>query len=142
MPMSLEPLHFAGGAGEEGGGLLYHRPSNPTSGSTFHATRPRRFDPRTLPRGLAQIAGHSGHAKCIAELGTWVTDAARARAHGGIRTLRVLGKGEGEDQVVYDLGVAPPDVVAGAASLVLVDGELRRVPAEEVALLSLGDVVH
>jgi hypothetical protein len=138
MPMSLEPLHFAGGEGEEGGGLLYHRPSNPTSGSTFHPTRPRRFDPRTLPRGLAQIAGHSGHAKCIAELGTWVTDAARARPHGGIRTLRVLG----EDQIVYDLGVAPPDVAAGAASLVLIDGELRRVPAEEVALLALGDGVH
>ena len=91
-----------------------------------------------MPRGLAQIAGHSGHAKCIAELGTWVTDAARARAHGGIRTLRVFG----DDQIVYDLGVAPPDVAAGAASLVLIDGELRRVPAEEVALLALGDVVH
>jgi Calcineurin-like phosphoesterase len=144
MPLSLEPLHFAGGAGEEGGGLLYHRPSNPTSGSAFHPTRPRRFDPRTLPPGLAQIAGHSGHAKCIAELGAWVTDAARARAHGGIRTLRVLGgSGAGsEPQVVYDLGVAPPDVSSGAASLIMIDGELRRVPAEEVALLSLGDGVH
>jgi hypothetical protein len=142
MPLSLEPLHFAGGTGEEGGGMLYHRPSNPASGSEFHATRPRRFDPRTLPPGLAQIAGHSGHAKCIAELGTWVTDAARARPHGGIRTLRVLSPTtpDGEHSVVYDLGIAPPDPSSTAASLILIDGELRRVPAAEVALLSLGTV--
>jgi hypothetical protein len=132
MPLSLEPLHFAGGDGEEGGGLLYHRPSNPASGSTFHPTRPRRFDPRTLPRGLAQIAGHSGHAKCVAELGAWATEAARARAHGGIRTLSA---GAALDQVVYDLGVR---IDHDAASLILIDGELRRVPASEVALLALG----
>src|SRR5262249_36732860 len=29
-PLSLEPLHVAGRTGEEGGGLLYHRPSSPT----------------------------------------------------------------------------------------------------------------
>jgi hypothetical protein len=129
-PLSLEPLHVAGGAGEEGGGLLYHRPSNPASGSTFHPTRPRRFDPRTLPPGLAQIAGHSGHAKCVAELGAWVTDAARARAHGGIRTLTVGGAG-----VTYDLGVG---VGIDATTMILVDGELRRVPAADVALLQIG----
>jgi hypothetical protein len=131
-PLSLEPLHVAGGAGEEGGGLLYHRPSNPASGSTFHPTRPRRFDPRALPAGLAQIAGHSGHAKCVAELGAWVTDAARARKHGGIRTLKVAA------DVTYDLGVAIDD--ATVTAMILVDGELRRVPASEVALLALGTV--
>jgi len=127
--LSLEPLHLAGGAGEEGGGLLYHRPSNPASGSTFHPTRPRRFDPRTLPPGLAQIAGHSGHAKCVAELGAWVTDAARARAHGGIRTLRL-----DLPAPAYDLGVH----IGSSTALVLIDGELRRVPAADVSLLELG----
>src|SRR5215467_11842637 len=92
-PLSLEPLHVAGIPGEEGGGLLYHRPTNPERPDADHAwelapLRPRRFDPRTLPLGLAQIAGHTGHGKCLEELGAWSTEAARGRPHGGIRTLR------------------------------------------------------
>jgi hypothetical protein len=134
-PLSLEPLHVTGGRGEEGGGLLYHRPSNPDAGDkawSLAPTRPRRFDPRTLPAGITQIAGHSGHAKCVHELGPWVADAAKARKHGGIRTLRVDPAGE---RVIYDMGIAPP--AEGVADLILVDGELRRVPATEVALLPL-----
>jgi hypothetical protein len=131
-PLSLEPLHLAGIAGEEGGGLLYHRPTNPSKPdpSVISATRPRRFDPHTLPSGLVQIAGHTGHAKCVFELGDWCTARARARAHGGIRTLRVAGA-----HVSYDLGVAAP--ATDVADLILVDGELRRVPVDEFVLLSV-----
>lgn len=131
-PLSLEPLHLAGVAGEEGGGLLYHRPSNPDRphAAAVSPTRPRRFDPRTLPAGLVQVAGHSGHAKCVHELGDWVTNGARARAHGGIRTLRIAG-----GTVRYDLGVAPAQ--DGAADLILIDGELRRVAAADFALLEV-----
>jgi hypothetical protein len=134
-PMSLAPLHIAGSTGEEGGGLLYHRPSNPDRADADPAwalapSRPRRFDPRTLPRGLTQVVGHSGHAKCVYELDGWVTEAARARKHGGIRTLRVMG-----DTVTYDLGLAPP--APGAAEMILIDGELRRVDPRDVALLPL-----
>jgi len=131
-PLSLAPLHHAGPPGEEGGGLLYHRPSSPASGSTFHADRPRRFDPRTMPP-ITQIAGHSGHAKCVQELGDWCAPGAHSRKHGGIRTLRVC-----EGTVCYDMGVAPP--VAGAADLILIDGELRRLPAFDVALLEIRGV--
>ena len=114
--------------------------SGPAIGSLFDPDRPRRFDPRTLPNGFTQIAGHTGHAKCVHELGDWCTDAARARKHGGIRTLLVSGA-----TVTYDLGIGADPIVAlggwsggdGAAELVLVDGELRRVPAAEVALLPL-----
>jgi hypothetical protein len=125
-PLSLAPLHVSGGGGREGGGLLYHRPSNPASGSPFDADRPRRFDPRSLPDGLLQIAGHSGHNKCLFELGAWCTERAHGRAHGGIRSLVVDG-----GAVTYDLGIADD------ASLILIDGELRRVPAGEVELLAL-----
>lgn len=138
-PLSLEPLHVTGARGEEGGGLLYHRPSNPDRENADKAwglapTRPRRFDPRTLPAGVTQVVGHSGHAKCVYELGPWVAEAAKARKHGGIRTLRVDG-----ERVHYDLGVAPrsPDATA---ELILIDGELRRVPATDVALLPLARV--
>jgi hypothetical protein len=127
-PLSLAPLHVTGADGMEGGGLLYQRPSSPTSGSVFDGDRPRRFDPRTLPGGALQIVGHSGHAKCVQELGDWCTPRAKARAHGGIRTLSWL-----DDSIVYDLGIAP----RGGADVIMVDGELRRVPAEDVDLLEL-----
>jgi hypothetical protein len=138
-PLSLAPLHVTGASGAEGGGLLYHRPSNPDQEHadkawSLAATRPRRFDPRTLPTGVTQVVGHSGHAKCVHELGPWVAEAAKARKHGGIRTLRVDG-----EQVSYDMGIAPPadDVI----DLIMIDGELRRVPATEVALLPLARVL-
>jgi hypothetical protein len=138
VPLSLAPLHVTGSRGEEGGGLLYHRPSNPDRAGADPAWalapgRPRRFDPRTLPLGLTQIAGHSGHAKCVHELGDWVAPAARARKHGGIRTLRFTADG-----VTYDLGIAPP--ADDVADLILVDGEIRRVDSREVALLPLSHV--
>lgn len=134
-PLSLEPLHVAGIPGEEGGGLLCHRPTNPErrggdGAGQIARDRPRRFDPRTLPIGLTQVAGHTGHNKCLAELDGWATQAAFGRKHGGIRTLRLAGQ-----TVTYDLGVAAP--ASGVADLILIDGELRRVPAAEVALLLL-----
>jgi hypothetical protein len=133
-PLSLEPLHVAGIPGEEGGGLLYHRPTNPERRGAdswlLAPARPRRFDPRTLPIGLTQVAGHTGHNKCLTELDGWATAAACGRKHGGIRTLRLSGQ-----IVSYDLGVAEP--AFGVADLILIDGELRRVRADEVALLPL-----
>ncbi|HSR99373.1 MAG TPA: metallophosphoesterase [Kofleriaceae bacterium] len=137
-PLSLEPLHTAGIPGQEGGGLLYHRPTNPERPDADRSwelatERPRRFDPRTLPLGVIQVAGHTGHGKCLEELGPWSTDAARARAHGGIRTLRCCGS-----TVTYDLGVAPP--ADNVADLILIDGELRRLPSADVALLPLARV--
>jgi hypothetical protein len=137
-PLSLEPVHVAGVPGEEGGGLLYHRPTNPDRRDADRSwelapARPRRFDPRTLPIGLVQVAGHSGHNKCLSELGAWSTEAARGRSYGGIRTLRFAGQ-----TVTYDLGVAAP--AADAADLILIDGELRRVPTHEYALLPLARV--
>ncbi len=135
-PLDLSPLQITGGGGFEGGGLLYHRPSNPATGSLFDKARPRRYDPRSLPRGLTQVAGHSGHAKCVYELGAWCTEAARARKRGGIRTLVV-----DQTQVTYDLvRAAAPFTSARAehrAELVLIDGELRRVAAGEVDILPL-----
>lgn len=137
--MSLAPLHVAGAGGKEGGGLLYHRPARadrPGGDPAWELdpARPRRFEPRSLPRGLRQVAGHTGHRKCKSELGdAWVTAAARAREIGGIRTLRVHG-----DDVLYDLGVL--DDRPGAADLYLVDGEMRSAAASDYALLLLAEL--
>ena len=137
-PLSLAPLHIPGADGEEGGGLLYHRPTNPGRRSADNLwaladDRPRRFDARTLPLGLIQVAGHSGHHKCLEELGDWSTPRARSREHGGIRTLRYDGQA-----VTYDLGVLAP--ASGVGDLILIDGEARRVPTAEVDLLPLAQL--
>jgi hypothetical protein len=137
-PLCLEPLHVAGRNGVEGGGMLYHRPSNPDRPDADKAweldpSRPRRFDPRTLPP-ITQLVGHSGHAKCVYELGPWATANAQSRKHGGIRTLRVEN-----GQVTYDLGVAAPSEQR-VAEVIMIDGELRRVAAEEFALLEVQSV--
>ncbi|WP_437981236.1 metallophosphoesterase [Sorangium sp. So ce117] len=139
-PLSLDPLHIAGAAGNEGGGLLYHRPAcvDRVGGDPaweLDPARPRRFEPRSLPRGLRQVAGHTGHRKCKAELGhDWLTAAAHQKEIGGIRTLRVDG-----DVVTYDLGIL--DDRPGAADLYLIDGEMRFTAAADYALLPLAELI-
>ncbi len=135
-PLSLEPLHVAGRTGVEGGGLLYHRPARsdrPDADAEWELDpeRPRRFDPRWLPAGLHQVVGHTGHRKCKTELGDgWLSEAARRKAVGGIRTLRVR-----DGEVSYDLGVSPAE--SDATDMILIDGEMWRVPAAEYSLLEL-----
>ena len=136
-PLSLEPLHIAGCAGQEGGGLLYHRPADSTRPGAdrdweLDPARPRRFDPSALPQGLTQLAGHTGHRKCLAELGdTWPTARARAHTTGGIRTLRAAGDG-----VTYDLGLVAA-ATSPVAELILCDGEMRHVSPDEYGLVEL-----
>lgn len=135
-PLDLSPLGVMGTPGEEAGGLLAHRPAarvRPGADPSweFDPSRPRRFEPKELPLGLVQVAGHTGHAKCLRELAaSWITAAARARPHGGIRTLRRLD----DVAAIYDLGVQAP---GGAADLILIDGEMRTVDAGNYQLLRL-----
>jgi hypothetical protein len=108
-PLVLAPLHVAGTAGQEGGGLLYHRPAKPERPQAdhaweFHPDAPRRFDPRRLPLGLVQVCGHTGHKKCVKELGDWVGPSARSIAQGGIRTLCA-----DTHRVSYEYGVIEAD---------------------------------
>jgi hypothetical protein len=137
MAMSLAPLHIAGEAGEEGGGLLYHRPADPerpgADPTWEHAARaPRKYDPRTaLPRGLAQVVGHTGHSKACKEMPRWRADDCDD-AKGGVRTLRV----DHEHVATYRRGVhraEPRDAV-----LYMTDPEMHYVAtAADVAVLDL-----
>ena len=131
--LSLAPLHVPGATGvdglgalPEGGGMLYHRPADPDRPGADRSwenehTRPRRFHPRTLPAGLAQVAGHTGHPKCVAELVRW-RDPAMQETLSGKRTLRVRG---GTD-IHYQLGVA--DCEPGDAVLYMIDPSIHRAP--------------
>lgn len=134
-PLSLAPLHVAGVAGREGGGLLYHRPARSDRGAgdlpwEQDPERPRRFDPRSLPIGLMQICGHCSHHKCLVELEGWVDASARAAPDGRLRTLVSAA-----NHVVYSAGVHVPD--SDVAVLVMIDPSLARTPPDEVELLEL-----
>lgn len=132
--LDLSPLHAAGRAGEEGGGLLYHRPSTkPRDAWSSSGPAPRRFDPASLPRDLVQVCGHTGHHKCREELGDVLTAAAKERARGGLRTLSV-----GPDGTTYDLGIHAPR--AGAATMYFIDIEMNRKEVTEHPLLALDRV--
>ena len=129
--LPLAPVHVAGGTGgdgdpalPEGGGLLYHRPADPDrpgsdrSWELEHA-RPRRYHPRTLPRGVVQVVGHTGNAKCVAELIRWRAPEL-VEAPAGVRTLRV------DDAAVhYHLGASPPR--GDDAVVYMIDPTLHRV---------------
>ena len=133
--LDLRPVHVAGTSGCVGGGLLYHRPAQPgrRGGNDrweFDPVTPRRFDPRTLPLGVVQACGHTGHRKCVKELGDWVADSARAIARGGLRTLRTDGT-----HVTYEGGVNEP--APGEATLYMIDAEIHHVATEQYPLLQL-----
>lgn len=122
-PLSLAPVHVAGTAGQEGGGLLYHRPANPDRPHADHAWElhpdaPRRFDPRRLPLGLVQVCGHTGHRKCVKELGDWVGPSARVSTLGGIRTLCA-----DSHRVSYDYGII--DARSDPAVVYMIDATMH-----------------
>ena len=61
-PLDLSPVHIAGVSGQEGGGLLYHRPQSQPLDS-WAQEGARRFHPSSLPDGLLQVCGHTQHKK-------------------------------------------------------------------------------
>jgi hypothetical protein len=135
-PLDLEPLHLGGVSGVEGGGFLYHRPADPDRAAAHDSAweenveRPRRYDPRSLPRGLVQVVGHTSHKKCLKELDPWSTPRAREIENGGLRTLRV------GDEVVYDVGIAPPS--PGEAVVYMIDSSMSDASVREIPLLAIG----
>lgn len=128
--LSLAPLHVPGATAldgypdlPEGGGMFYHRPADPErprADRPWEASpgRPRRFHPRTLPAGLVQIAGHTGHPKCVEELARW-SEPGLEEVPCGRRTLRVRG-----DHIGYGLGAARPEL--GESVLYLIDPSMHR----------------
>lgn len=128
--LSLAPLHLPCATGREGmpelpegGGMLYHRPSDPErpgADRQWEAApgRPRRFHPKSLPAGVLQLAGHTGHPKCVEELARWSESSMREEPCGR-RSLRVRG-----DDIRYQLGACRPD--EGEAVLYLIDPSLFR----------------
>jgi hypothetical protein len=130
--LDLAPLHVAGNARHEGGGLLYHRPSLRHAAPPAPGVPGRRFMPSALPKGLAQACGHTRHPKCVEELEAWVEPGAEQASRGRIRTLQVR-----DDGGVYAARQLPhrPDL----ATLHFIDGELAKTEPHEYELLALAE---
>ncbi len=131
--LDLAPIHIAGSKGRddaavrEGGGLLYHRPADPRTTRLHDGAAPfapRRFHPDALPRGLAQLAGHSGDSRLRKALQRWL--ARDLPEHASVRTL-VAG-----DDVAYRAGVHLADT-----AMILADPELNTAAIDAVEVVEL-----
>jgi len=133
-PLVVEPgLHRPGGAGREGGGLLYHRAADPERFDGFAGPFRRRYDPRRLPAGLTQVIGHVSDRKSRELLPRWA-DAVAPRV-GVLRHLVTDGRA-----VRYAHG-PPPRRGPGEAAVVFTDGGMKACPPADYELLDLDRLV-
>jgi hypothetical protein len=128
-PFRVPELHWPGDATiGEGGGMLYHRPVHPDA--ERGDARGRRFDPRTLPRGVVQIVGHIRDEKCRKLLGPWAEG--DAPEEGQVRHLVSDGT-----RVRYAAGPGP-EPSPEEAKMLFIDGGMRHLSsAERYELLDL-----
>jgi hypothetical protein len=133
-PLAIGALHRPGAPSHgEGRGIFYHRAANPSRDTgdpvLFHGPPRRRFDPRTLPRGLSQVIGHVRDQKCRELLAGWHDGG--APVDGPLRHLCTDGS-----NVRYQRGV-PVDQArdrgadASLATLIFADGGMLH--ADEAA---------
>ena len=129
-PLDLSPLHIAGTSGQEGGGLLYHRPQELPLDAWGHASA-RRYSLKSLPDGLLQAVGHTHHHK-MTELIPSLLPPNTPRSTGRVRTLY-----QG-DTAGYEIGTVSP---SGAAVLWMIDARLSHTPPELAELLVLSGLL-
>jgi hypothetical protein len=126
VPGFFEPSSVPRG---EAGGFLFQRAAQPDP-ARGEPGPGRRFDPRTLPLGLAQAIGHVRDPKSRALLGSWVRD--EAAEEGELRHLLTDGL-----DVAYARGLPLAPVTPNQALLLFTDGGMNSVPAERYQLLEL-----
>jgi len=134
-PLSIGALHRPGLPGlGEGRGIFFHRASNPDGPdardpSLFQGPPRRRFDPRTLPRGLVQLIGHVRDEKCRELLVGWHDGA--PPEDGPLRHLLTDGRA-----VRYQRGL-PGRADPALATVIFTDGGMLHAPEEAYALYDL-----
>ena len=120
-PLAIPALHSYGSAARgEGGGIFYHRPTSrpiPVS-SREHSALGRRFDPRTIPRGVTQVIGHIGDEKCRDLMPEWSHGAAE---DGVLRTFVTDGV-----HARYARGASACEGGPDCARILFTDGTMRR----------------
>ena len=137
-PLDLAPLYVIGSAARgESRGIFVQRPADPDLGepSLFAGPPRRRFDPRDLAGGLAQVTGHIRDAKCRELMPAW-SDPAPAQ-DGPLRHLWTNGRA-----VRYARGLPGEAARAGqaageAALLYFADGGMNHAAPARYELFDL-----
>jgi hypothetical protein len=138
VPLDLEPLYRIGDAAVgESRGIFVQRPADPAVGEPglFAGPPRRRFDPRRLAPGLAQVTGHIRDQKCRELMPAW-SDGGRA-LDGPLRHLWTDGR-----EVRYARGLPPDGARAAqargeAALLYFTDGGMDHAPPDRYELFDL-----
>jgi calcineurin-like phosphoesterase family protein len=132
-PLDLSPLHRPGDAVlGEGRSILDHRPSHPdvSPGELSSGPPRRRYDPRTIPLGMAQAIGHIRDGKCRRLLGAWVRD--EPPADGPLRSLVTDGR-----SALYGFGVPSAAIAPNEGRILFLDGGMSAAPTERYDLLDV-----
>ena len=135
-PLEIPGLFRPADAIGEGDGMLFHRPLYLEDDQWLE---PRRFDPRTLPRGLWQVVGHVRDTRCVSSLGPWSEP--KVGVPGVIRHLLVEGSPEAP-VVRYRHGAPPPRAEVGpdAAVMIFIDGAMNACAPDRYELLDVDGV--
>ena len=132
-PLFIKGIHRPGQRGEEGAGMLFHRPANPQApankGHELNTTMSRRYDARSIPPGLTQVVGHISDGKCKKLLGDWWKQPGEAK-EGVLRHMHV---GDGEAHYRHGLPVESGE----NAMMIFIDGGMSRVAPEAYELFEL-----
>jgi Calcineurin-like phosphoesterase len=129
-PLSIDGLHLPGsGHLQEGKGIFYHRPEFVGGPPRARESLVRRFDPRTLPKGITQVVGHTRDLKCRKLLGSWADS--KKTPEGALRFLRTDGQ-----KVHYAPGVLEK-MNTRQGALIFADANMGSVRASTYQLLDL-----
>jgi hypothetical protein len=139
-PLDLEPLYRIGDAERgESRGIFVQRPADPDGGrdhpQLFEGPPRRRFDPRTLAPGLAQVTGHIRDAKCRELMPRW-SDPGRS-VDGPLRHLWTDGACVRYTSGVPGDGVRAAQAAGAAALIYFTDGGMNHADPARYELLDL-----
>ena len=137
LPLDLTPLHTAGVAGREGGGMFFHRAVDRAlyDDERFEGPHSRLFAPGELPADLVQVVGHSGHRKSLEKLRRFASPDARGQSFSALRLLREVQSDPGFEYGPFSLNKV------SARGLIMIDGAMHRADPSEYELLALAEVM-
>ncbi len=127
-PLDLEPLYVIGSAARgESRGIFVQRPADPDLGerALFAGPPRRRFDPRALAPGLAQLCGHIRDQKCRELMPAW-SDPGPAQ-DGPLRHLWTNGRAVRYARGLPDAAARAGQAAGEAALLHFADGGMNHV---------------
>jgi hypothetical protein len=138
--LDLEPLHRLGDAANgESRGIFVQRPADPGRGDPelFAGPPRRRFDPRILTPGLAQVTGHVRDQRCRELMPHWSEERGAMGPEGPLRRLWTDGRRVRYGRRLPDDAERAAQAAGEAALLYFADGGMNHAAPADYELLDL-----